>query len=117
MNIREVNREIKRLIKINKFSNIYCHLEPFNNDIYFRLNKIIRSRPGCKETHNAWFDGLMVREHIASFRMVNAKKEDGKSFFRKNYIKMYCNKRGKNILKLIINYNVSMVYFEGLISI
>lgn len=116
MNIKEANKEVQKLVKKYKFSNIYCRLEPFNDDIYFRLDKITNSRPGSREVDGVRFDGLRTVEQIASFRMVFAKKEVGRSFFRKNYIKIYLDRNGNGLLKLIIDHDVSMVYFKDLIA-
>jgi hypothetical protein len=116
MNIKEANRVIRELIKTYNFQNVYCRLEPFNDDIYFRLDKVTHIHPGSREINGARFDGLRTIEQVASFRMVKARKEEGRSFFRKNYIRIYQAGKEEGVLKLIINHDVSKVYFKDLIA-
>ena len=115
----EANKTIRGIIKSCKFKNVYCRLEPFNNDIYFRLNQVNHMSPRSKTVGGpggAHFDGLMTTKTVASFRMVNTKRRDGRSIFRNNYIRIYTDRNGMGILKLIVNHDVSIVYFQDLIA-
>lgn len=117
MDIKEANKTIRGIIQSCKFKNIYCRLEPFNKDIYLRISQVNRISPGSKTVGGpggVHFDGLRTVETVASFRMVNAKRKDGRSIFRNNYIRIYTDRKGKGVLKLIVDHDISIVSFDSL---
>lgn len=120
MDITQINKEIKQLIRKYGFRNLYFRIEPFgdNGDVYFRMSKSTRLSPKSRGIgkNSPHFDGLRTVEQIASFCMVNARIATGRSLFRANYFKIWEDRKRGKCLKFIDNHEVKQVHFEEVIA-
>lgn len=118
MNIKEANQAIINIFKKIKSSNVCWRLEPsYRGGIYLKLDTTTyKSSTISNSPNEAHIDGIKTVEEIASFLLTEAHKKKEKFSIRKNYVKVYQDIWKRNVLKLIINHNVSTVYFKDFIE-
>jgi len=118
MNIKGANQKIINIAKNNKSSNACWRLEPsYRGGIYLKLDiTTYKSSTISNSPNEAHIDGIKTVEEIASFLLTEAHKKKEKFSIRKNYVKVYQDIWKRNVLKLIVNHNASLVYFKEFIE-
>ena len=118
MNIKEANQEIVSITKNNKSFNVCWRLEPsYRGGIYLKLDiTTYKSSTIGNPPNEAHINGIKTVEEIASFLMTEAHKKKERFSIKKSRIKVYRDIWKRNVLKLIVNHNVSTVYFKDFIE-
>ena len=118
MNIEEANQKIINITKNNQSFNVCWRLETsYRGGIYLKLDITTHKSSTIGNPPNeAHIDGIKTVEEIASFLMTEAHKKRERFSIRKSCIKVYRDIWKRNILKLIVNHNVSTVYFKDFIE-
>jgi len=118
MNIKEASQKIINIAKNNKSFNVCWRLEPsYRGGIYLKLDKTTyKSSTIGNPPNEAHIDGIKTVEEIASFLMTEAHKKKERFSIRRGYIKVHQDIWKRNVLKLIVNHNISAVYFKDFIE-